>query len=475
MARRHASALLFAAGVAAIAIAVLAVYWPYLNDFFALDDYIWLKEASSPSAADYFRRAFSFPTASYFDPQTPFWRPLIDAYFYFGWRVFGLNALPYHIVNVALHVAIATLTAVLVWQLSSSKRAGCLAGLLFAVLPTYNYAVTWISSATELFGGFFYVLTLVLFAAYLRGSGPRRWLYGASLATLLLALLSKESAVTVPAALGGVALLVRPPRTLHDVRRAVLELAPFAALAIAYFIFIYSQEYSEASSQSQYQFGWHVRTNLWNYLQWLTFPVPNVRAAWVIDVKPYMASAFLTLGAISIALRSPRAAFAFAWTIVALLPYSFFRLGLEYRYTYLACVPFVMFLAFFVQDVGARLRQPAQTYASVGVILAVFALCGFLATETRDRQTGLSFQGDAYRQAYEEVPALCGELPREASIFMIYDPVYDLFNTSLRMALNLKYDHVYVYRGEPPELIAFVPNVCLLDYVDGRFVLVDKH
>ena len=46
MARRHASALLFAAGVAAIAIAVLAVYWPYLNDFFALDDYIWLKEAS---------------------------------------------------------------------------------------------------------------------------------------------------------------------------------------------------------------------------------------------------------------------------------------------------------------------------------------------------------------------------------------------------------------------------------------------
>jgi hypothetical protein len=96
-------------------------------------------------------------------------------------------------------------------------------------------------------------------------------------------------------------------------------------------------------------------------------------------------------------------------------------------------------------------------------------------TETRGRQDALSFQGEAYRQVYQEVPALCGALPPDSNVYMVYDPAYDLFDTSLRMALNLTYERVSVYRSGPADLVAFVPNVCVVDYVGGRFVLVDRH
>ena len=54
------------------------IYWPNLTDFFALDDYIWLKAASNPDPADFFRRAFAFPSPTSFEEPTPSWRPWVS-------------------------------------------------------------------------------------------------------------------------------------------------------------------------------------------------------------------------------------------------------------------------------------------------------------------------------------------------------------------------------------------------------------
>jgi len=460
---------------AAVFVAAFVLYWPSLDDFFALDDFIWIKEATNPSATDYFRRAFTFPPAGYFEPQTPFWRPLIDVYFYAAWRVFGEEPVAYHVVNVVLHGAIATLLATLVWQLTSSWLKGFLAALLFAVLPTYDIAVTWISSATELFAAFFYLLMLVLFGASLRGGARRSVRYGAAAGALLFALLSKESAISAPAALAGLTAVLAPPRSTRDVVARARDLAPFVALAAAYFLFLYVQEYRASLDGGSYQFGWHARTHLWDYLKWLTLPVPDDRASWVAGARPYAASAFLILGVASIALRNWRAAFCFGWTLAALLPYSFFTAGIELRYTYLASIPFSAFLVVFVSDAVARLPLRLSSRAAIAGTALVLVLAVPLAMETRDRQDALRVQGEAYRQVYEEVPALCGDLPPDGHIYMIYDPAFDLYNTSTRMALNLTYVRANVYRTAPADLVAFTPNVCVVDYIDGRFVLVDRH
>ena len=151
------------------------LYSPVLTDCFVFADFTWLNAASNPDAADFFRRAFTFPRETAFEQTTPFWRPAIDAYFFAGWRVYGLEPLGWHISNVVVHGLNASLVAILVWQLTSSRLTAFMVALLFIVLPTYDIAVSWISSSAELIAAFFYLLTLVLFAAYKQNSHLNRW------------------------------------------------------------------------------------------------------------------------------------------------------------------------------------------------------------------------------------------------------------------------------------------------------------
>src|SRR5205823_11859992 len=98
------------------------LYGPRIDDFLALDDFIWLHAVSAHSLPDALGRAFVFPERTPTDVPTPFWRPLIDIYFIGAWRLFGLDPRPYHAVNVALHAADALLVAGLAWQLCGSRR-----------------------------------------------------------------------------------------------------------------------------------------------------------------------------------------------------------------------------------------------------------------------------------------------------------------------------------------------------------------
>ncbi len=209
-----------AAGLACVMLAFL-VYRPHLTDFFALDDFIWLNAAQSPNALRFFKRAFSFPTGSQFDPATPFWRPLVNSYFYAAWRMFGTDPFPYHVLNLLIHSANAVLVGIVVRSIARSAPAALCAAVLFVVLPTYDYAVTWISSVTELLGTFFFLLTLVLYAHHLQQGGSKRLSYVGAIASLLLALLSKESSVTIPIVLAALALSAKRPKTRAELTESL--------------------------------------------------------------------------------------------------------------------------------------------------------------------------------------------------------------------------------------------------------------
>jgi hypothetical protein len=464
----------FALGLLGLFGEAFLVYWSFLRDFFVLDDFIWLQAASNPDPVDFFRRAFSFPDSIPVDRPTPFWRPLGDAYFFAAWRVFGLHPLPYHVVNVLLHGAIASLTAVLVWQLAGSRLAGLLAGLLFVVLPIFDWAVTWISQITELLAVFFSVLTLVLYTAYLRGSRHALLLYWGAFLSLLLALLSKESAVVLPALLAGLVLITGMPRTMPAAARRARELVPFVALALAHVIFLLSQEYSRSRS---YEIGWHAVGNLWDYLRWITVPLPNNEGPWIDHARTLAAVAFLSTGAAAIAIRKPLLAGAFAWTVLALLSYSFFRTGVEYRYTYAASVPLVIFLALLIKSGYDRVAPGLGPHSWLWVAVWVLFAAAFLGRQTYDRQLWIGVQAELYSHFYHEAPAQCGPLPPESHVFLLDSPLWDAYGTSSAMALNLLYDDVLVYRVERsayPGYIPYAENKCVLEYREGRFVALDR-
>ncbi len=446
----------------------LAVYWPLLDGFFVWDDFTWLRAAQNADVPATVRRAFTFPSATPFQRPTPFWRPLVDLYFIAGWRVFGEHATVWHVSNLVLHAANASLLAALSWRLTRSALVSVLAAALFAILPTYGFAVTWISSVTELLAAFYFLLALVLYTTFLQSARRPLFAYGGALAALLLALLAKESTISLPLVLVGLIVVVDPPRTMSEARSRTLELLPFVALTVAYVVFQYSQQYDSASSIGLYKIGGHAWRNLWSYLEWIMVPLMDDRAPWVLWVKPIAASALLLAGCAAILLRNKVMGFAFIWILLALLPYLFFLSGVFSRYSYLAALPLSLFAASLAVLAGRWLRPRIGAFPLAGGLVVGALLLGFLlANETRGRHAWIDLQAELSDQLFHDVPALCGDLPPESTIYVQNSPVFDITRDRVIMALNVAYSDVFVTSAqgvEPPDAIAVAQFDCAVLY-----------
>jgi protein O-mannosyl-transferase len=165
--------------------------------------------------------------------------------------LWGMNPAGYHLTSVVLHCANGVLlyfVARRLLRVAGAVRdesgmqlpaAAAFAALLFAVHPLRVESVVWVTERRDVLSGFFYLSSLL---SYLRDaertSSARRW-YWMSLGLFLCALLSKATAVTLPAVL--LILEVYPLRHLGgragwwstSARSIYLRLAPFVVLAMA--------------------------------------------------------------------------------------------------------------------------------------------------------------------------------------------------------------------------------------------------
>jgi tetratricopeptide (TPR) repeat protein len=99
-----------------------------------------------------------------------------------------------------LHVLVVCLVFALTERVTGDRVWAFVAGALFALHPIHSESVAWIAAVTDLELTFFYLLTFGLFLALARpGGGRSEGMVAAMGGTFLLALLSKEQAMTLPA------------------------------------------------------------------------------------------------------------------------------------------------------------------------------------------------------------------------------------------------------------------------------------
>src|SRR5262249_47042 len=194
-------ALIFAVVLAAVTI---LVYRPAWNGGFLWDDDAYIIKNELLTAPDGLRRIwFSLDSPSqYF--------PLVYTTFRVEYAFWGLNPTGYHWVNLLLHV----FNAFLVWAvLARLKVPGAwLAGAVFALHPVQVESVAWITERKNVLMGFFFLLTLLAWIAFVNERRERPWLlYGLALIFYLLALSAKTTACTLPAALFLVLWLQKKP------------------------------------------------------------------------------------------------------------------------------------------------------------------------------------------------------------------------------------------------------------------------
>lgn len=132
-------------------------------------------------------------------PLTPgnYYRPLFLLFTRVCYSIFGDRAFGWHLVAIGLHLVVVWLAYVLVRRITGQFTIAWLAALIFGVHPIHHEVVAWVSATTE---SLFAILFLLAFLAYLQSRERAKafWMT-LSCALYALALLSKETAIVLPA------------------------------------------------------------------------------------------------------------------------------------------------------------------------------------------------------------------------------------------------------------------------------------
>lgn len=203
MADTHVSAR----ATALVALVALVVYLPSLSNGFALDDIRDIRDNPAVVNADGAWDVLASPYRGAVPPARSPYRPVTSLTYWLNWTSTGSAPVPFHLVNVVLHVLASILVVRLLGALGADAAGGVLGGLVFAVHPVHVEAVANVVGRADVLMTLFCLAGTLVF---LDRSLPRS---ARALAVSLaygLALGSKENGVALPALLASTLVLPAP-------------------------------------------------------------------------------------------------------------------------------------------------------------------------------------------------------------------------------------------------------------------------
>jgi len=175
----------------------------------------------------------------------PYYRPLFTVLLTVGYQLFGLWPQGWHLLSLLLHILCSAGIYYVILTLSGRNIVATLSALLFAVYPVHAESVCWASGITDpLYGVFF----LASFYCYLKAcrslsnaeNGIKKrsdiHMLGCSLALFLLAVYSKETALSLIFLIFGYELVKSAGSAVERLKRATLHVLPYFAAALLYMI-----------------------------------------------------------------------------------------------------------------------------------------------------------------------------------------------------------------------------------------------
>jgi tetratricopeptide (TPR) repeat protein len=325
-----------------------------------------------------------------------------------------LNPNIFHAANLLLHAAAAIVVYCLLRELTARRWAACAGAALFALHPLQVEPVAWVTGLRDVLCGLLSVVALWLYVRFVlqkegqhttvlgrpNGSGERptipraRITYAAATAALIGAMLSKPSAITVPA----LAFVIDWVLLGRSLRKIAIALLPWAALAAVFtWVGLIAQPPGEsvvaspvwlrplvAADSLAFYVGKlvlplrlspiyphslpAVLAGRWIWATWLV-PVGIAAIAWVVRRRALWAAAAVAIFAVALL------------PVLGLVPFDYQRIStVADRYTYVALLGPAMAVAFALASIPPGGRGRRWTALSCVAVLALLAARSFFQT-----------------------------------------------------------------------------------------------
>lgn len=315
-----------------------------------------------------------------------YFRPMAILSLVFDYQIWGMTPLGYHLTNLILHLLVTFLVYALAVHFIAERFFAFAAALLFLLHPIHSLPIFWISGRTDTLCALFYLASLVSFLWY--RDNPRPMLYLVTLASFILALLTKEMAFSLPIVLIVYVVIFTQGSWRTRITNSLKAAFPFLLIAVAFLVlrFLFSPETALANKDHQFNGILPLVKNLAAYCGLLVIPGGHVAIAGFLKANP-LAFIILAVGALAIfglalrwIYRSPSLLFFTAFVFISLLPVL--RLLMRW-YLYIPSVGFCLALAFLLNRLWETRRfSLGKISAAVVVLLSISIIYGyFLMTE----------------------------------------------------------------------------------------------
>ncbi len=297
-----------------LTVAVIVAFAPALLGGFVSDDIDLIVQNPWAQNLHYLGRCFrtdlfDVPMRLSAENWVRFYRPLVTSSYLLNWVLSGGRAWTFHLVNVLFHLGAVLLAFRTARRWTGDDRLGALVALVFAIHPTRNESVIWISGRTDVFMTFFLLLALELIVATSQRTS-RAWLmWAGGLLSFAAAILSKEYAVVLPLLLGVEVLLAPAGEQQKGVRKRLLVAAGISLAAVGLYLALRARYMPIRPPGFEASVGLGMRVTyvlltVGRYLMRAVFPWPQVlefRPIYVQNGRPVFPVLDVALGVFTVA------------------------------------------------------------------------------------------------------------------------------------------------------------------------------
>ncbi|HHT9135898.1 MAG TPA: tetratricopeptide repeat protein [Candidatus Wunengus sp. YC60] len=317
------------------------------------------------------------------------YRPLVTLSYFIDYSIWHLNPFGFHLTNLLIHSLNTFIVYLLIFKITRRFNLTGISCLFFGIHPILTETVNSVGFREDLLCATFFLLTL-LFYAKLYTSKYKKICYVASLLTYLIALFSKEMAISLPLIIFFLDLFF-PQAETYLKKKIIRYYLGFICMSIAYIllrlVFFKSTIEHVAYPGNSLATNFLTMTKVVaSYIKLWFFPVilnPDYHVTFETTVAkpPFLLSVALLICVVVITLRlykkQKELTFSILWTFITLIPVmNVVPIGniMAERYLYIPSLGFCLFLGILIVNIHVYIHayRSIAKICFIGILIFYF-------------------------------------------------------------------------------------------------------